>query len=148
MKPLKGDYFINRSSLQRFISSEMYCQGENERSRIISDNLAFVLHDKLTENERKAVRLYYIDGLNMPQISKEIGVHKCTISRQINSAKQKLAAVVTAKNRLACQSDAARKTLNEFFYPAGPHGVYHGDQRHADVGEYRQPQHIRQSENA
>ena len=53
-----------------------------EMSRLRRD-LARALREEVTEKQRRALLLYYGQGLNMTEIGRQLGVHKSTVSRTI-----------------------------------------------------------------
>ena len=53
-------------------------------------NLRRAMAEELTEKERRAVELYYIDGVKMVEIARITGVNPSTVSRSIKRAKRKL----------------------------------------------------------
>ena len=49
-----------------------------------------VIEEELTPLQREALIAYYIQGLTIPQIARERGVQKSTISRTLHRAEEKL----------------------------------------------------------
>ncbi|MCL2014390.1 MAG: helix-turn-helix domain-containing protein [Oscillospiraceae bacterium] len=49
-----------------------------------------MMKDTLTLRQLQITELYYIDGLNTPQIAKKLGINKSTASRAINRSLKKL----------------------------------------------------------
>lgn len=60
-----------------------------EHSRLLR-NLGAAMRDELTERQREMLSMYYIDGLNMPQIASELGVNTSTVSRTIGRGLRRL----------------------------------------------------------
>ena len=49
-----------------------------------------VIQDELTELQREVLVAYYFQEINIPQIARERGVNKSTVSRTLRRAEQKL----------------------------------------------------------
>ena len=49
-----------------------------------------VIEEELTPIQREVLIAYYISGQTIPQIARERGVHKSTISRTLHRAEDKL----------------------------------------------------------
>ena len=49
-----------------------------------------VIDAELTEKQRQAVTGYYMEGKNIPELAREYGVNKSTISRTLKRAEQRL----------------------------------------------------------
>ena len=49
-----------------------------------------VIREELTELQRDVLMAYYFQELSIPQIARERGVHKSTISRTLHRAEDKL----------------------------------------------------------
>lgn len=49
-----------------------------------------VIGEELTERQRQCLSLYYFSGLTMPQIARELGINKSSVSRAIVRAKARI----------------------------------------------------------
>ena len=49
-----------------------------------------VIQEELTELQREVLVAYYFQEINIPQIARERGVNKSTVSRTLRRAEQKL----------------------------------------------------------
>ena len=49
-----------------------------------------VIEEELTPLQREALIAYYIQGQTIPEIARDRGVHKSTISRTLHRAEEKL----------------------------------------------------------
>lgn len=49
-----------------------------------------VIREELTEMQRSVLVAYYFQELSIPQIARERGVHKSTVSRTLHRAEDKL----------------------------------------------------------
>ena len=53
-------------------------------------NLRRARQQELTPRQREVLSLYYDDGLNMPQIARQLGIQSSTVSRTLRRAKERL----------------------------------------------------------
>ena len=53
-------------------------------------NLIQALEEDVTPRQREMLTLYYIAGLNIPAISRRLGVNKSTVSRTLQRGKNRL----------------------------------------------------------
>lgn len=53
-------------------------------------NLRQVRETELTECQAEMIRLYYDEGMSIPQIAREKGVHKSTVSRTLARGREKI----------------------------------------------------------
>lgn len=49
-----------------------------------------VMDAELTEKQRRAVVGYYLDGKNIPELARQYGVNKSTISRTLRRAEDRM----------------------------------------------------------
>ncbi len=49
-----------------------------------------VIREELTPTQREILLAYYIQGLNMPQIAAQRGIHKSSVSRTLRRAENRL----------------------------------------------------------
>ncbi len=49
-----------------------------------------VMQQELTENQRQTLAAYYFEKQTIPQIARDRGVHKSTVSRTLKRAEDKL----------------------------------------------------------
>ena len=66
--------------------------GEDNREQLdrLRRNLRRAREQELTPRQRQMLALYYDRGLKMPQIARELGVNRSTVSRTIRRAKARL----------------------------------------------------------
>lgn len=79
------------------IAFQLYNQGstnrpERERMKKI---LSRAIRHGLTERQRVCVVKYYLEGMQMKDIARELGLSKSTVSRHISAAKLKLRKVAS-----------------------------------------------------
>ena len=67
-------------------------------------NLSAALTEELTPRQREAMTLYYITGLNMRQVAREMGVNISTVSRTLERGRRRLC---------RCLRYGARELLDE-----------------------------------
>ena len=85
-------------SLDRFLEEDSafsrYRQrdgADNSESLLrIKKLLPLILEQELSESQRDAVIRYYYQGEKIPQIARDLGVHKSTISRRIQTAQRRI----------------------------------------------------------
>lgn len=66
-------------------------QGDNgEQMARLRRNLRKARQQELTPRQREMVRLYYDEGMTMPQIGELLGVNRSTVSRTLRRAKNRL----------------------------------------------------------
>ena len=66
-------------------------QGDNgEQMARLRRNLRKARQQELTPRQREMVRLYYDEGMTMPQIGELLGVNRSTVSRTLQSEKNRL----------------------------------------------------------
>jgi RNA polymerase sigma factor (sigma-70 family) len=53
-------------------------------------NLRQARERELTARQQQVLALYYDQGMNMPQIAKELGVNRSTVSRTLRRARERL----------------------------------------------------------
>lgn len=53
-------------------------------------NLRKAREQELTPRQRQMLELYFDQGMNIPQIAGELGVHRSTVSRTLRRAKNRL----------------------------------------------------------
>lgn len=53
-------------------------------------NLRLARKQELTPRQQQVLTLYYDRGMNMPQIARQLGVNRSTVSRTIRRAKERL----------------------------------------------------------
>jgi len=75
---------LEYQALRQFLKSM-----ESPKTRLAS-NLAMALEEELTEKQRRAVKLYYINQMPMQYIADEVGVHVSTVSRTLKRARTRL----------------------------------------------------------
>lgn len=74
-----------------FAAWERAAAGDNdEQLDRLRRNLRKVRELELTEKQAEAVHLYYDLGLSIPQIARERGVHKSSVSRTLARARERL----------------------------------------------------------
>lgn len=74
-----------------FAAWERANAGDNdEQMERLRRNLRKVRELELTEKQAEAVHLYYDLGLSIPQIARERGVHKSSVSRTLARARERL----------------------------------------------------------
>ncbi len=56
----------------------------------LKQTLRCALDEILTPRQQNCIKLYYIEGRNMAEIGKELGIDESTVSRHIKAAKRKL----------------------------------------------------------
>ena len=49
-----------------------------------------VIQQELTDNQRQVILAYYFQEMTIPQIARERGVHKSTVSRTLKRAEDKV----------------------------------------------------------
>ncbi|MFI3312337.1 MAG: helix-turn-helix domain-containing protein [Eubacteriales bacterium] len=49
-----------------------------------------VISTELTDHQQRAIRGYYLEGKNIPQLAEEFGVNKSTISRTLARGESRL----------------------------------------------------------
>lgn len=64
--------------------------GADRRLATVRANLARAMQEELTPRQREMLLLYYAEGLDMPQISRLLGVNKSTVSRTIKRGERRL----------------------------------------------------------
>ena len=65
--------------------------GDNSRQLDrLTENLARALRQDVTDRQRQYLQLYYDQGLTMPQIARQLGVNKSTVSRTIRRGEARL----------------------------------------------------------
>ena len=65
--------------------------GDNsERLDRLRRNLRQAREQELTPRQRQILELYYERGLNTPQIARELGLNRSTVSRTLRRAKDRL----------------------------------------------------------
>lgn len=65
--------------------------GDNSRQLDrLKENLARALRQDITDRQRQYLQLYYDQGLTMPQIARQLGVNKSTVSRTIHRGEARL----------------------------------------------------------
>ena len=65
-----------------------------EQIERVKRNLAAAIRKELTPYQQRAVRMYFLDGLNMREIAAELGVCVPTVSRTLKRAKTRLQKVL------------------------------------------------------
>ena len=74
-----------------FAAWERANAGDNdEQLDRLRRNLRKVRELELTEKQAEAVRLYYDLGLSIPQIAREKGLHKSSVSRTLARARERI----------------------------------------------------------
>ena len=68
---------------------EMAADNSKEVSRL-KRNLIRALREDVTAKQRRALLLYYGEGLNMREIGEKLGVDKSTVSRTIKRGERRL----------------------------------------------------------
>lgn len=68
---------------------EMAEDNTAEMSRL-RRNLIQALREDVTPRQRRALTLYYVEGMNMKEIGKEMGVDRSTVSRTILRGEDRL----------------------------------------------------------
>lgn len=67
-------------------SSERSINDNRNRLSMVKRAVLQVVRDQLTPRQRQIVLLYFFEGKNMPQIARELGVNKSTVSRTMQRA--------------------------------------------------------------
>ena len=65
-------------------------EDNDEQMERLRRNLRKVRELELTEKQAEMVRLYYDLGLSIPQIARERGVHKSSVSRTLARARERI----------------------------------------------------------
>ena len=68
---------------------QISADNSTELSRL-KRNLITALREDITARQRQVLLMYYAQGLNMREISEELGVDKSTISRTIKRGERRL----------------------------------------------------------
>lgn len=79
----------NDRELEYQVIRSLLKTADNPRNRL-EGMLAQALQDELTQRQREAVRLYYIEQMPMRMAADEMGVCISTVSRTIGRAKTRL----------------------------------------------------------
>lgn len=82
-----GMYAADMSVYSKLLSEENTNEGE---LNALQRKLAMALRQDVTPTQRKYLRLYYVEGLNMIQIGELMGVDKSTVSRTIQRGEARL----------------------------------------------------------
>lgn len=64
--------------------------GPRMTREVAMERIRQVIRDELTDLQRSVLVAYYFQDLNIPQIARERGVHKSTVSRTLHRAEDKL----------------------------------------------------------
>ena len=65
--------------------------GDNSKNRSrLMKNLSAAIGEELTDRQMQMIKLYYLDGLNMPEVARTLGVCVSTVSRTIGRGKKRL----------------------------------------------------------
>ncbi|NLF35116.1 MAG: sigma-70 family RNA polymerase sigma factor [Clostridiales bacterium] len=65
-------------------------EDNSEQLRRVKRNLIRALREDVTPHQRRALLLYYSEGLNMREIGERLGVDKSTVSRTIKRGEERL----------------------------------------------------------
>lgn len=57
---------------------------------LLRRNLGRAMREEITERQRTALTLYYVEGMNMEQVGARMGVTKSTVSRTIKRGEARL----------------------------------------------------------
>lgn len=69
----------------RSMSADNHAQHQELRRHLLR-----ALEEDVTPRQREMLTLYYVAGLNIPAISRRLGVNKSTVSRTLNRGKARL----------------------------------------------------------
>lgn len=82
-----GMYAADMAVYGRSLSEE----NTNEKTvKTLRRNLIIAMRQELTPQQVQCIRLYYVEGYNMTEISRKLGLHKSTVSRIIRSGESTL----------------------------------------------------------
>ena len=65
-------------------------EDNSERLDRLRRNLRQAREQELTPRQRQVLSLYYDQGMNIPQIARELGLNRSTVSRTLRRAKDRL----------------------------------------------------------
>ena len=80
-----GAYAADMAAYARTMAED----NQEQRSRL-RRNLIRALQEDVTPHQRRALLLYYAEGLNMREIGERLGVDKSTVSRTIKRGERRL----------------------------------------------------------
>lgn len=66
------------------------CEDNEEQMARLCRNIRRVCASELTEKQAEVIRLYYDAGMSIPQIAREKGVHKSSVSRMLSRGRKTL----------------------------------------------------------
>lgn len=66
------------------------CDDNHRRMAVVKRKLAGVMRQALTLRQEEMVRMYYYQQKKIPQIARELGVNKSTVSRTIKRGIQNI----------------------------------------------------------
>lgn len=69
----------------RSVSADNHAQNRELRRRLLR-----ALEEDVTARQREMLALYYVEGLNIPAISRKLGVNKSTVSRTLRRGRERL----------------------------------------------------------
>ncbi len=77
-------------SLQAYQQEATACTDSRRKQKMLAA-LGKILRQELTEKQRQAATLYYFRQMTVPQIARQLGVNKSTVSRHLQAARNKIA---------------------------------------------------------
>ena len=92
---MKGSFLVDYNhSFANEISHCAYrreCGESNAVSRrLLKDETQRVLIEDLTDRQREMLTLYYLGGVNIPQLALRYRLNRSTVSRHISAAKRRI----------------------------------------------------------
>lgn len=77
---------------EEMYANSLFSRGDDNRTNInkMKDMVQKAMKCALTKRQRECLTMYYFEHMNINEIADKTGLHKSTVSRHINAAKNNL----------------------------------------------------------
>ena len=83
---LRGSHLLGDYAAWQLAEAE----DNSEQIARLCRNLRQVRETELTERQAEMIRLYYDEGMSIPEIAREKGLHKSTVSRTLARGRERI----------------------------------------------------------
>ena len=90
MLKIASDFLYNDKSSMQMLAGLKEKDDNGYYIKILTNAVKSCVENGLTKKQKMYIDMYYYQSKKIPQIAKEVGVNKSTVSRSLNAAREKI----------------------------------------------------------
>lgn len=90
MLKVNSDVMYNDKTYMTMLLGKTVVNDNASRLKFLKSAVFNCINNSLTDRQRQYLEMYYFKAMTIPQIAKEFGVNKSTVSRGLTAAKNKI----------------------------------------------------------